>query len=315
MAQILVVNPISYTMELMREILSPHELVFTPLLNQKELLAKLPNFDVLIIRSQSKVDAELLSVASRLRLIGVMGVGLDNVDLVAAKAQKIKVINSKSGNKISAAEHTFALILSLLKNIPRANGTMHQGKFCKDDFLNCELFKKKLGIIGFGRIGSYVGKLASAFGMKILANDPYLSEYKKSHALGVTFLPLKVLLRQSDVLTLHVPKTKQTTNMLDSIMLQNVKKGAFLINAARGGIVCEEALRDLLLSNHLSGVAIDTHSFELSSKDPQSPLIGLQNVILTPHIGSGTKEAKIRVTKDVCIKISRELYKSTDQGS
>ncbi len=292
----------------MQDILGDFELDFRPLLSEDELLGIICDYDALIIRSQSKITQDILERAKKLLIIGVMGVGLDNV-CKSAKNRGIAVVNSKSGNTISASEHTLALMLSLSKNIANAHISMQEGAFIKDSFANIELHAKTLGIIGLGRIGSRVAMLAQAFGMRIIAHDPFLSalKIKQANERNITLLGLKELLKRSDILTLHVPKTPLTSGMIGKEQLDLMKKNALIINAARGGIVDECALKDALDLGKIAGAALDTHEFENKSIAKVSILKDYKNVILTPHIGAATHEAKLAVTKDVCTKIKKFL--------
>jgi D-3-phosphoglycerate dehydrogenase len=260
-------------------------------LRADELKAIIADYDALIVRSDTQVTVDIINSASKLKVVGRAGVGLDNIDIPAATRAGIIVMNTPDGNTISAAEHTLAMILSLARNIPQANASMKSGKWERSKFMGVELHGKTLGIIGLGRIGSEVAKRARSFGMKLVAYDPFSSP-EKANSLGAEIVPLDELLKTSDFITPHAPKTKDTAHLIGARELAQMKKGVRLVNVARGGIYDEAALADAVASGHLGGVALDVFEVE-PPKD--SLLLGFDNVITTPHLGASTEEAQVNV--------------------
>ncbi len=265
-------------------------------LSAEELLEIIPQFDALIVRSASKVTAEVLSRAEKLKIIGRAGVGVDNIDVKAATERGIIVINSPDGNTIAATEHTFAMMLAVSRNIPQANKTMHDGGWDRKKFVGVELRNKILGVIGLGRIGAGVAKRAQAFQMNVVAYDPFVSA-DRAESLGVKLVPLDELFKTADFITVHMPLTKETENMISLAQMKTMKPTVRLINCARGGIINEADLAVALREKIVAGAAIDVYTAE--PLDKNSPLIGLPNIILTPHLGASTIEAQIGVSVDV----------------
>ncbi len=264
-------------------------------LSEDDLLTRVKDADALLVRSQTQVTARIINAADRLKVIGRAGVGVDNIDVSAATQKGILVINSPGGNTISAAEHTFGLLLAAARKIPQAHQSVCAGEWNRKAFTGIELYNKTLGIIGFGRIGREVATRALAFKMKVLTYDPFVSsEFTKE--LGVTYVSLDTLLERSDFITLHAPLTPQTENLLSYRQLRSVKPGAYLINCARGGLVDENALVECLDQNILAGAAIDVYREE---PPENSPLPGHPKVITTPHLAASTLEAQKRVATDV----------------
>ncbi len=261
-------------------------------LSPEELSMRIGDFDALIVRSETKVTAEIIAKAKRLKLIGRAGVGIDNVDVVAASRAGIIVMNTPDGNTISAAEHTMAMLLALARNIPQAHSSMKAGKWERSKFMGVELLGKQLGVIGLGRIGGEVAKRARAFGMKIVAFDPFASE-ARAVELGAELSDLDSLLSSSDFITVHAPKTKDTAALISTREIALTKKGVRFINVARGGLYDEAALADAIQSGHIAGVALDV--FESEPPSPDNILIGLPQVIVTPHLGASTEEAQENV--------------------
>ena len=265
-------------------------------LSAEELLEIIPKFDALIVRSASKVTAEVLDRAANLKIIGRAGVGVDNIDVNAATERGIIVINSPDGNTIAATEHTFAMMLSVSRNIPQACKSMHEGKWDRKKFVGVELRKKTLGVVGLGRIGAGVAKRAQAFEMNVVAYDPFISQ-ERAKSLGVELMELSELVKTADFITVHMPLTNKTKNMISIAEMKMMKPTTRLINCARGGIINEEDLAEALKSGIIAGAAIDVFTSE--PLDTKSPLIGLPNLILTPHLGASTVEAQIGVSVDV----------------
>ena len=274
--------------------------VYKPGLSPEELKKEIEDADALIIRSGTKVTKEIIDHAKRLKVIGRAGTGLDNVDVAKATEKGIVVMNVPGGNTLSAAEHTFALILSLARRIPQANAAVKSGVWDRKKFMGVELNGKVLGVIGLGRIGSIVAERALCFKMKVLGYDPFVSpEVAKER--GIELVSLDELLSKSDFVTIHTPLTKETYHLLNKERISKMKKGAYLINCARGGIVDENALYEALVSGHLAGAALDV--FEKEPVPPDYPLLKLDNVVVTPHLGASTLEAQ----KVVAVEIANQV--------
>jgi D-3-phosphoglycerate dehydrogenase / 2-oxoglutarate reductase len=269
------------------------------------LKVHLAEADALIVRSATRVTADLLAAAPRLRVIGRAGVGVDNVDQEAATARGIVVMNTPGGNTVSAAEHTLALLLSLAKHIPQATASMKAGKWEKSRFRSVELAGKTLGVIGLGRIGTEVAKRAKAFNMHVLVYDPFLAA-PAAQAMGVELVELPELLRQSDFLTLHTPLTPETTDLIRAETIAQMKDGVRIVNCARGGIVNEADLHAALVSGKVAGAALDVFSREPIT---EGPLFGLPNFISTPHLAAASEEAQEAVAVEIAQQVVDYLIK------
>lgn len=269
-----------------------------------DLLSRLPDYDALVVRSETKVTAEVIDAGKRLKVIGRAGVGVDNIDVPAATARGILVVNSPGGNTIAAAEHAMALLLALSRNIPQANARLRAGGWDRSSFIGVEVLGKTLGIIGLGRIGSEVARRAQGFQMQVIAYDPYLSA-EGAAKMGIRLVSLEELIRASDYITLHVPLSSETRHLIGERELSAMKKGVRIINAARGGIVDEAALCDAVKRGHVAGAALDV--FETEPLPADSPLRDLPNVIVTPHLGASTKEAQISVAVEVAEEVLAAL--------
>jgi D-3-phosphoglycerate dehydrogenase len=256
-----------------------------------EAAADLADADALIVRSATRVTSELLEKAPRLRVVGRAGVGVDNIDLEAATRRGVLVMSTPGGNAISVAEHTFALLLALARQVPRLDAAIRAGRWEKSSAAGTELRGKTLGLIGLGRIGSEVARRARAFEMRVLAFDPYISE-AAAREVGVDLVSLPHLLAESDFVSLHAALSPATQNLVNAGTLAKMKPGARLINAARGELVDEAALADALKSGHLAGAALDVFAEE---PPKNSPLTGLPNLIATPHVAGSTAEAQEEV--------------------
>ena len=279
------------------------EVVQSAKLSSDELLDTIGDFDGLAIRSATKVTPELLEKAKRLQVVGRAGIGVDNVDVPACTANGVVVMNTPFGNAITTAEHAMTMMLSLARHIPQASQSTHEGKWEKSKFMGIELTGKHLGLIGAGNIGSIVAQKAIGYGLHVLAYDPFLTT-ERADQLGVTKLELDELLERSDIISLHVPKTPETSNIIDATALNKMKKGSMLINCARGGLVDELALKVALESGHLRGAALDVFAEEPAK---ENPLFGMPNVICTPHLGASTSEAQEKVAVQVAEQISNYL--------
>lgn len=267
--------------------------VSEPIKDPKVLAAKLEGFDAVLVRSATQVPAEALASAPKLRVIGRAGAGVDTIDVEAATARGIAVMNAPDGNTLAAAEHAISLLFALARHVPRADAGMKAGEWPKAGLTGFELEGKKLGVIGLGRIGATVARKAQGIGMEVAAHDPFLPAAAAGKG-SVPLMSLEDLLAWADVVTLHIPRTKETTNLLDETRLRGMKRGAFLVNAARGGLVDEEALLRLLDEGHLAGAALDTFATEPLPKD--SPLRANPRLVLTPHLGASTGEAQQAVS-------------------
>ena len=254
------------------------------------------DYDAIVVRSATNLTMDIISAAEKLKVIGRAGVGLDNVDLEAATQKGIIVMNTPGGNTISTAEHTMSMILALSRNIAQANASTKKGEWKRSKFMGVELYNKVLGIVGLGRIGREVAKRAGSFGMKILAYDPFLSR-EVAESLGIEIMELKELLQRSDYITVHTPLTEETQHIISEKEFAIMKKGARVINCARGGIIDEAALINALKEGKLSGAAIDV--FEKEPLSPDSELLKLDNVVTTPHLGASTEEAQVNVAIEV----------------
>ena len=276
------------------------EVVQSSKLSEAELLEMIGEFDGLAIRSSTKVTAELLEHAGNLKVVGRAGIGVDNVDVPACTRRGIVVMNTPLGNAITTAEHAMAMMLALARHIPQANSSTHEGKWEKSRFMGVELTGKLLGLIGAGNIGSIVASKAIGYGLHVQAYDPYLTE-ERADRLGVKKVDLDTLLASSDIVSLHVPKTPETANIISASAINKMKQGSMLINCARGGLVDELALLAALKSGHLNGAALDVYEVEPAR---ENPLFELDNVICTPHLGASTIEAQEKVAIQIAQQIS-----------
>jgi D-3-phosphoglycerate dehydrogenase / 2-oxoglutarate reductase len=262
-----------------------------PGLSPAELRAIIPAYDGLAIRSATKVTKELLDAATNLKVVGRAGIGVDNVDIRSATARGVVVMNTPHGNTITTAEHAIAMMFALAREIPQADASTRAGKWEKNRFLGVELTAKTLGVIGCGNIGSIVANRAIGLHMKVIAYDPYLSD-SRALDLGVEKVELDALLQRADIITLHVPMTDATRNILSADALARTQKGVRIINCARGGLLDEAALAAAIKSGHVAGAALDVFETEPAT---DSPLFALDNVICTPHLGAATAEAQENV--------------------
>ncbi|CAN5242047.1 phosphoglycerate dehydrogenase [soil metagenome] len=271
------------------------------------LLAALADASAVLIRSATKLDAEAIAAAPVLKVIARAGVGLDNVDIPAATTAGVMVVNAPTSNIISAAELTVGHILSLARHIPAAHGALAQGQWKRSKYTGVELFEKTIGIIGLGRIGALITTRMQAFGTNIVAYDPYITP-ARAQQLGVTLLPLDELLAQSDFITIHMPKTPETTGMISTDQLALMKPTAFIVNVARGGLIDEAALYTALKSHRIAGAGLDVF---VQEPPTDSPLLGLENVVVTPHLGASTDEAQekagVSVARSVRLALDGEL--------
>lgn len=271
--------------------------------DKEKLAAVISGFDGLAVRSATKVTAPLLARARRLKVIGRAGIGVDNIDIAAATAKGVIVMNTPFGNSITTAEHAIALMFALARRIPQADLSTKAGKWEKDRFMGVEITGKVLGIIGCGNVGSVVASRALGLHMRVLAYDPFLSP-ERALDLGVEKVDLETLLRRSDFITLHTPLTPQTRNILSAENLAKTKKGVRIINCARGGLVDERALRALLDSGHVAGAAFDVFSQEPAK---ENPLFSHPSTVCTPHLGASTTEAQEKVALQIAEQMADYL--------
>ena len=272
--------------------------------NRAELLAALgAGVDAVLIRSATKMDAEAITAAKGLKVIARAGVGLDNVDIPAATAAGVMVVNAPTSNIVSAAELAISLLLASARFISPAHTALRNGKWARSKYTGAELFEKTLGVVGFGRIGQLVAHRMQAFGMNIIAFDPYLQPAKAAQ-LGVELVELDELLKRSDFITIHLPKTKETANLIGVEALKKVKKEVRIINAARGGVLDETALYDAIVEGRVAGAGLDVYVTEPCT---DSPLFQLDQVVATPHLGASTDEAQERAGIAVAVSVRKAL--------
>ncbi|MBE3574373.1 MAG: phosphoglycerate dehydrogenase [Firmicutes bacterium] len=288
-----------------RRLLEPEfQVDVRPGLAPADLVRVIPQYDALIVRSATQVTAEVIAAGQRLRVIGRAGVGVNNIDVAAATARGIVVLNVPDGNTIAAAEHTVGLMLAVARHIPQAHASLQAGRWQRSAFEGVELRGKTLGVVGAGRIGQEVGKRCLAFGMRVLAYDPYANAETLKN-LGIEQVAsLSELLAQADFLTVHTPLTAQTRGLIGAAELAQMKKGSYVVNCARGGIIDEEALYQALVEGHLAGAALDVYS-----KEPPGdmPLLSLPQVVATPHLGASTREAQLVNAVEVAQQVGRFL--------
>ncbi|MEL8056580.1 MAG: phosphoglycerate dehydrogenase [Pseudomonadota bacterium] len=273
-------------------------------LSKEDLIAKIPDFDGLVVRSACKPDADVIAAATNLKVIGRAGIGVDNIDIKAATAKGVVVMNTPFGNAVTTAEHAIAMMFAAARQIPAANNGTQAGEWPKKAFMGTELSYKTLGMIGCGNIGARVAERALGLKMKVLAYDPFLTE-ERALDLGVEKAPdLDTMLKRADVITLHVPKTDQTANILSRENLGKTKKGVILVNCARGGLVDEQAVADGLKDGHIAAAAFDVFAEEPAT---DNPLFSAPNFIATPHLGAATTEAQENVALQVAEQMSDYL--------
>jgi D-3-phosphoglycerate dehydrogenase / 2-oxoglutarate reductase len=283
------------------------ELIERPGLKGEALAQALADVDAVVVRSSTRITRESLQHAQRLRVIGRAGVGVDNIDVGAATERGVAVLNAPSGNTISAAELAFALMLSCVRRIPAADRSMKAGEWDRRSFTGTELHGKTLGLVGAGRIGGEVSRRARAFGMRVVAFDPYLPP-DRAEALEIELGTLDDVLRRADVLSLHVPLTETTAGLIGAAELARMKKGAYIVNAARGGVLDETALAAALESGHIAGAGLDVYGEE--PLPAAHPLRSVDRAVLTPHLGAATQEAQ----HNVAIEIAEAVRAALTEG-
>jgi D-3-phosphoglycerate dehydrogenase / 2-oxoglutarate reductase len=268
-------------------------------LSPEQLQSVIKGAHALIVRSATQVDQELLAAADELVVVGRAGVGLDNVDVEAATKRGVMVANAPESNIVSAAEHTMAMLLSVARNVPQAHSALVQGRWERSKWEGVELFDKTLGIVGLGRIGKLVAQRAAAFGMRIIAFDPFVSE-ERARALNIELSELDSLVERSDFITVHLPKNKDTINLFNTAMFAKAKPSLRIINVARGGIINEAELADAVKNGVIAGAALDVFDKEPTT---ESPLFGIPGIVVTPHLGASTTEAQDRAGDDIADQI------------
>ncbi|MGW5364743.1 phosphoglycerate dehydrogenase [Actinopolymorpha pittospori] len=275
--------------------------------DRSALLPALADVDAILVRSATKVDVEALAAAPRLKVVARAGVGLDNVDVKAATQAGVMVVNAPQSNIVSAAEHAIALLLAVARRIPAADASLRAGEWKRSRFSGVELFDKTLGVLGLGRIGVLVAQRLTAFGMNVVAYDPYVQPGRAAQ-MGVRLVPLDELLSVSDAMSIHLPKTPETMGLIGEAELAKVKPGAIIVNAARGGLIDEHALYVALKERRLAGAGIDVFTTEPCT---DSPLFELDNVVVTPHLGASTEEAQekagVSVARSVRLALAGDL--------
>ncbi len=272
-------------------------------LEKEELMKVIPDVEVLVVRSATKVTADVIEAGEKLRIIARAGVGLDNIDLDKAKEKGIKVLNTPGASAASVAELTIGMMFALSRHIARGTMDLKEGKWTKKQLKGVELNGKTLGIIGLGRIGREVAKRALALGMRVIAYDPFVKETD----LDVKLVELDDLLSNADYITVHVPLIPETKHLINEEAFEKMKEGVFVLNCARGGIVDEKALLKALKEGKVAGAGMDVFETEPPTSDVEKELLSLPNVVATPHIGASTKEAQKRVGKEIVSRIFEEL--------
>ncbi len=276
-------------------------------LSPDELKAIIGDYDGLAIRSATKVTADILSAATHLKVVGRAGIGVDNVDIPAATARGVVVMNTPFGNSITTAEHALSMMMALARDIPQANASTHAGKWEKNRFMGVELCGKTLGLVGCGNIGSIVADRAQGLKMHVVAYDPFLTEARAAE-MNIEKVELDTLFQRADFITLHTPLNDSTRNIISREALAKCKKGVRIINCARGGLIDEAALKDALESGHVAGAALDVFAEEPAHSHP---LFGMENVICTPHLGASTLEAQEKVALQVAEQMAEYLTKGS----
>lgn len=272
-------------------------------LSEEELMERIPQYDALVIRSGTKVTRKVVESAANLKVIGRAGVGVDNIDMEAATERGIMVVNTPEGNTVSAAEHTIAMLLSLSRNIPQADHSLKSKKWERSQFMGVEVGNKTLGIIGLGRIGFEVARMAQGLGMRTIGYDPLISD-ERAKEMGVTSSSVDEILKTADYLSVHTHLTEETKHMISHEQFKKMKPGVRVINCARGGIIDEEALAKAIKEGIVAGAALDVFENE---PPYDSDLLKMNNVIVTPHLGASTKEAQVNVAVMVADQVLKAL--------
>ncbi len=281
-------------------------------LPKEDLLKEIGQYDGLVVRSGTKVTADVITAAEKLKVVGRAGSGLDNIDTQAATRRGIVVMNTPGGNTVTTAEHTMAMIFAMTRRIPQATASMKAGKWEKDRFMGVELYNKTLGVVGIGQIGGYLTKLAQGLSMNVIAYDPYLAE-ERARKMGVEVVELAELFRRADIISLHTPLTSETKSLINAASMAQMKAGVMIVNCARGGIVNEADLVEALKTKKVAAAAFDV--FEEEPIKPGHPLLTLENFISTPHIGASTNEAQENVAVGIAEQIVDYFTKGIARGA
>jgi D-3-phosphoglycerate dehydrogenase len=284
------------------------EVDYRPGLSEAELADAIGDYDALIIRSASKVTAKVLERADSLQVVGRAGIGVDNVDVPAASRKGVIVMNTPTGNAVTTAEHAISLLMSLARKIPMATASVKNGKWEKTKFEGTEIAGKTLGVVGMGNIGRIVADRAQGLKLDVIAFDPVLSSDKAAR-IGVELVSLEELFTRADFITIHAPLTPETKNLISTASIAKMKKGVMIVNAARGGIVDEKALANAIVEGHVAGAALDV--FVKEPVETDNPLLKLENVVLTPHLGASTSEAQERVAREIAEQVVEYLTQGT----
>jgi D-3-phosphoglycerate dehydrogenase / 2-oxoglutarate reductase len=275
-------------------------------LTPEQLIARIPGYDALVVRSETKVTADVLAAATRLRVVGRAGVGVDNIDIDAATQHGVLVLNAPTGNTIAAAEHAVAMMLALARNIPAADASLRAGRWERSRMMGVELRDRTLGVLGLGKIGFEVARIAGeGLRMRVLAHDPLVTHDRAEQA-GAELVDMDTLLAESDVISVHVPLTDRTRGVIGAAELRRMRRGARIINVARGGIIDETALADAVRDGVIAGAAVDVFTSE--PVPAGHPLIGVEGIVVTPHLGASTAEAQVNVAADVADQIVEYLH-------
>lgn len=269
-------------------------------LSPEQLCEIIEEFDAVVVRSATKITHAVIEKGKNLKIIGRAGVGLDNIDIEAATHAGIIVMNAPEGNTLSVAEHTIGMLLALVRNIPAANQSLKNGIWEKKKFMGTEVYSKTLGVIGLGRIGRRVAEIARSLGMKVIGYDPYVEKTTLEEA-GITIMNLPGLLKNADFITLHIPLNDSTYHLIGEKEFEMMKEGVCIVNCSRGGILDEEALAEYIRKGKVKGAALDV--FEKEPPDPENPLLKLEQVVVTPHLGASTKEAQVNVAQQLASQI------------
>lgn len=274
-------------------------------LSPQQLLVRIPEYDALVVRSETKVTADVLAAATRLRVVGRAGVGVDNIDIDAATRHGVLVLNAPTGNTIAAAEHAIAMMLALARNIPAADASLRAGRWERSRLMGVELRDRTLGLLGLGKIGFEVARIAGeGLRMRVLAHDPLVSQERAEQA-GAELVDIETLLAESDVISVHVPLNEHTRGVIGASQLRRMRRGARIINVARGGIIDESALAEAVRDGVIAGAAVDVFTAEPVPEG--HPLIGVGGIVVTPHLGASTAEAQVNVAADVADQIAEYL--------
>lgn len=282
-----------------------------PGMSVEDLTACIGDYDGLAIRSSTKVTADLLAAAGKLKVVGRAGIGVDNVDIPAATTAGVVVMNTPFGNSITTAEHAIAMMMALARQIPQANESTQAGKWEKSKFMGVELYGKTLGVIGCGNIGSIVISRAKGLQMRVIGFDPFLTD-ERAQELGIEKVDLTQLFEQSDFITLHVPKNEHTANIINADAIATMKDGVRIVNCARGGLIDEAALKDALDAGKVAGAALDVFAVEPAK---ENPLFGHPKLICTPHLGASTSEAQVNVAVQVAEQMADYLVNGAIQNA